>query len=325
MRTFKNMLLLGTILFSGQSQAQFTDIINSNRPGESMSAFSVGKTVFQAEAGFYGVQENHNLNEYELNGFGGDLMLRYGAFFEQLEIIGEVQYQRADVRFAGAGTDGDLNGIRQALIGAKYLVYDPNKNYERKPDLYSWKKNHSFRWRDLIPSVGVYAGANLNLFDSPYYPQQEEKISPKLMLLTQHQFNRWVFVTNVYADKLITDFMTYGYVLTLTRGFNQRLSGFIEHQGIKSDFYSDAIFRGGAAYLLWENIQVDASIGANVKNTPSLLTGGIGLSWRFDRNYEEVYLRAPKDEPEKSKNDKKKEKENKRKRKDAVPTEEKPE
>ena len=31
--------------------AQYTDVINSNRPGESMSAFSVGKTVFQSEFG----------------------------------------------------------------------------------------------------------------------------------------------------------------------------------------------------------------------------------------------------------------------------------
>ena len=323
MPKLRSLLFLSPLLVAAPVHAQFTDVINSNRPGESMAAFSVGKTVFQAEAGLYGLQENHNLTEYELNGFGGDLALRYGAFFEQLELIAELQYQRAE--FTTPDADGDLNGIRQAIIGAKYLVYDPNKNYERKPDLYSWKKNHSFRWRDLIPSVGLYAGVNLNLFDSPYYPPQEEKISPKLMLLTQHQFNRWVFVTNVYADKLITNYMAYGYILTLTRGFNERLSGFIEHQGIKSDFYSDGIFRGGAAYLLWENIQVDASIGANIKNTPGLVTGGIGLSWRFDDKYEEVYLRQPKDEPEKSKNDKKKEKEKKRKRKDAVPTEEKPE
>ena len=312
--------MLVPIFAMGTLNAQFTDVINSNRPGESMSAFSVGKTVIQAEFGLYGVQENHNLTDYELEGFGGDLQVRYGAFFEQLELIAELQYQRAEIN--SPGMDRDHNGIRQALIGAKYLIYDPNKNYEHKPNLYSWKKNHSFRWRDLIPSVGAYAGVNLNLFDSPYYPAQEEKISPKFMLLTQHQFNRWVFVTNIYADKVITDFMAYGYILTLTRGFNQRLSGFIEHQGIKSDWYSDGIFRGGAGYLLWENIQVDASIGANVKNTPGLITGGIGLSWRFDDKYEEVYLRKPKEDPEKSKEDKKKEKAEKRKRKDAVPTEE---
>jgi hypothetical protein len=39
------------------------------------------------------------------------------------------------------------------------------------------------------------------------------------------------------------------YTLTLTR-FNDKWSGFVENQGFKSDFYSDAIVRGGAAYLL---------------------------------------------------------------------------
>jgi hypothetical protein len=55
------------------------------------------------------------------------------------------------------------------------------------------------------------------------------------------------FVTNIIADYVGTDFPSYGYVLTLTL-FNDKWSGFVENQGFKSDFYSDAIVRGGAAY-----------------------------------------------------------------------------
>jgi hypothetical protein len=39
------LILMGLFSFSNIN-AQYTDVINSNRPGKSMSAFSVGKTKF---------------------------------------------------------------------------------------------------------------------------------------------------------------------------------------------------------------------------------------------------------------------------------------
>jgi hypothetical protein len=60
---------------------QHTDQINSNRPGETMSAFAVGKSVIQLETGIYGIKENHSLLGTTLE-FGLDLTLRYGALLE---------------------------------------------------------------------------------------------------------------------------------------------------------------------------------------------------------------------------------------------------
>lgn len=110
------------------------------------------------------------------------------------------------------------------------------------------------------------------------------------MLITQNHLGdgKWVFVTNIIADYVTTDFPSYGYVVTLTRGFNDKWSGFVENQGFKSDFYSDAIVRGGAAYLINKDLQIDASISSSLKDTPSIVYGGIGFSWRYDANYKEV-------------------------------------
>jgi hypothetical protein len=57
------------------------------------------------------------------------------------------------------------------------------------------------------------------------------------MLITQNHLGdgTWVFVTNIIADYIATDYPSYGYVLTLT-GFNDKWSGFVENQGFKSDF-----------------------------------------------------------------------------------------
>ena len=62
--------------------AQFTDVINSNRPGESMSAFAVGKTVIQIETGLSYVNEKHSILDYNASGFNGDFNVRYGIFKE---------------------------------------------------------------------------------------------------------------------------------------------------------------------------------------------------------------------------------------------------
>ncbi len=304
-------LLLSLTFFSFSNiNAQYTDVINSNRPGKSMSAFSVGKTVIQAELGVYGVNEKHDFLAYQAKGMGTDLSLRYGAFLEQLEFNIDLQYQND--KYEGYYENYDRKAFKQSIIGAKYLIYDPNKNYEAKVDVYSWKKNHKFKYRSLLPAVGIYAGMNLNLTNNEFSFASDPKISPKAMLITQNQLGRSVFVTNIIADKIGTEFPSYGYIATLTRGFTPKWIGFIETQGYISDYYADNVLRGGAAYLIQENIQIDANFGVNFKNTPSILVGGIGISWRFDENYSDILLRAPKEKTKSVKKGKSNDKSKKR-------------
>lgn len=296
---------------------QHTDQINSNRPGETMSAFSVGKSVLQIETGIYGIKENHRLLEYDAKGYGADLTLRWGLFFERLELIADLQYQNED--FTTQFNSINKSALKQTILGAKFLIYDPFKNYEKQINIYSWKANRAFNWHQLIPAVSLFAGANLSFSDNPYHFSQQASVSPKIILITQNHLGdgTWVFVTNIIADYIGTDFPSYGYVFTLTKGFNEKWSGFVENQGFKSDFYSDAIVRGGAAYLLYKDMQIDASISTNFKDTPTVLYGGIGVSWRYDANYKEVRMSLDQGGNKKSKAQKKAEKKDK-KRKDAL-------
>ena len=309
----KSLFIVVFLMTSTLQYGQYTDVINSNRPGKSMSAFSVGKTVIQTEVGLYGINEEHELERYEANGFGTDLSVRYGAFFDQFEFNLEAQYQY-DWYEAPLVSD-TRGGFKQFTIGAKYLVYDPFLKANDKPNIYSWKANHKFNWKQFIPAVAVYGGFNLNIGDNPYTFETDPAISPKLMVITQNHFgSKWVFITNIIADKYFTDYPTLGLIATLTRGFNMRWSGFVEMQAYQSDFYADTIFRVGAAYLVRENIQLDASISKNFKDTPAILYGGFGLSWRFDDNYETNYKRIKT----KSLDDKKSKKNKGKKRKDEV-------
>jgi hypothetical protein len=290
MSKFKILFIVAIFMIPCVHYGQHTDQINSNRPGETMSAFAVGKSVFQLETGVYGIKEKHNLLNYDANGFGIDATLRWGLFMEKLELIADLQYQNE--KFTTQFNSINKAALKQTVLGAKYLIYDPFKNYEKNINVYSWRANHSFNWHQLVPAVSLFAGANLTFSDNPYSFSPDANISPKIMLITQNHLGdgKWVFVTNIIADYISTDYPSYGYVLTLTRGFNDKWSGFIENQGFKSDFYSDAILRGGAAYLLNKDMQIDASISTNFKDTPTVLYGGIGFSWRYDANYKEVRM-----------------------------------
>ena len=275
-----SLLLLVTCYVS----AQYTEIINSNRPGVSISAFSVGKNVIQGEAGFFYERQEHSKLLTESNFIGFDFALRTGFFLEQLEIAWEGVFQREQItymNFFPAITDTRSNFLNHTM-GLKYLIYDPYKDPE-KINVYSWKANNTFQWKDLIPAIAVYAGVNLAYRDNPFWPDDSDP-SPKVTLATQHHFgSRWVFVTNITYDRFTTDDPVFNYVITLTHALNNpKWSIFAEHQGFKSKAYGDGIFRAGAAHLINRNFQADATFGINIKNTPSRLYGNIGLSYRLD-------------------------------------------
>lgn len=304
---------------------QYTDLINSNRPGESMSAYSVGKTIIQVESGISYLSTKHEELDYETKGMNLDLVGRYGFFIEELELIGGINVQTDSYKnnFNPYNViEEQRTGIKSMSFGLKYLVYDPFKNFKEKVNLYSWKANHKFKWRQFIPAISIYAGTNLNLKSNKFIDESEKIsiISPKVMLVTQNIFNKgYVFVTNIFYDKFTNDHKTIGYVITLTKGFNDNWSGFIENKGVSGDYNIDNIATLGAAYLLTKNIQVDASISKNFKNTPDLLYGGIGISWRSDKNYKEVKYVTSKEGKKRNKDNAKNEKESKsKKRKDAI-------
>ncbi len=310
----RNRLLFLAFLTVVLAHGQFTDVINSNRPGKSMAAFSVGKSVVQAEGGTYFFREKHNLLQTTSTGLGLEAVLRWGLYKEELEGIFETQYQ-GDQFVTPFGTE-NRRSLKSTIIGAKYLLYDPYKNYEEKPNIRSWKAKYKFKWRELIPAIAVYGGVNLN-FDNPYTFESDPIISPKLMVITQNQFSSgFVLVTNIIADKVTTDFPSFGGIITLTRGFSEKWSGFLESQIYSSDFYADVLFRSGAAYLIKENIQLDGSLTANLKDTPSVFYASVGIAWRFDENYKPVLIRSGKDKDKDKKGNKKKKKKKGKKGKD---------
>ena len=310
---------VGLILVGGSLQAQYTDVINSNRPGNSNGAYAVGKGVIQFESGylnqqipaslFYAAQWNQAL----------EVALRLGLVKEELELMYEgvvetvsitrpnpvgIQYYPNMNLIPGellevqpvflAGTISTPSGwAGRHRLGLKYLLYDHFKDPERnKPNLYSWRANNVFKLRNLIPSVALYAGANYIPKSTQFYPGRIG-FSPRIMAITQSRVtSKTVLTTNFAYDRIGTDDPERSFVISLSHNLrNPRWSVFAEGQGISSEFVSGLQLRGGAAFLVNPNFQADFYIGANPEEITNSMNFAGGISYRLDFHKDQEILK----------------------------------
>lgn len=296
MRPSLNVFLQVSILFLScfTAQAQYTETINSNRPGNSQGAFSVGTGVLQLEMGGYYGEDDHYLRRSETDILGTDYSLRYGIFFEALEVslTGSFQNENTTIRIGNNDQEFQRSNFRTNTLGVKYMIFDPSRNIKpTEPNLYSWKANQRFDWKKLIPAVAVYAGANFSFGENPYLYEGEGNFSPKVVLATQNNWSGgWVFVTNFIADKLTEELPTFAGIFTLTHTFTPKFAGFLEYHGIISDVYADDLARTGVAYLLNDNFQFDISGLLNFKNTPERWQIAAGFSYRLDMHKQDEFI-----------------------------------
>ena len=275
-------LLMGLLLPAG-AIAQYTDIINSNLPGNSQSAYAVGGRVLQFEGGLWYESSHHKLTATTMHYVGLNYAVRYGFYREQLEVMlnGILAYDYTTMLGHSASHLSFVNNT----IGAKYLLFKP-KFLDEEPNIYSWKANNALRWRNMIPSVAIYVGANF-LPNQRYYYERMDVISPKVAAIFQMEpMPRIVVVGNLIADRFIKKEQTeYSYLLTLTHNLrNGWFSIFAEQQGIYGNNYSDQITRLGAAYIANADLQLNADLGVGWNDTPQRYMILVGASYRIDKH-----------------------------------------
>ena len=265
--------------------SQYTEIINSNRPGKSSGAFSVGKNILQIENGFYFTDEKHELLNYDISGLGSDFKIRYGLLYEKLELVINGIYQSdkfSDNRYSSTNTIKRKN-FKKFKIGAKYLIFDPKKGQVEKPNVYSYFADKKFKWKDLIPAVSLFAGLNIDSKNNPYTVYNVSGLSPSFAIFTQSNFTyRSVITTNLIFERMGSNQNDFEYIISLTHAFSENFIGLIEKQGIKSDFYADNLLGLGVAYLFNDNLQLDMGTNLNFKETPKIFQISLGVSYRLN-------------------------------------------
>ncbi len=146
MKSFFTTLLL--LLLAEFSYGQYTEVINSRRPGFSDTPYSVGTKVYQVEAGlFYKNVGNYLYYDplleesfsYSGSSFGSDIMLRTGQFFERLEFSLDmaVVSESRDFTLPDNYSESAF-GFSKLTLGAKYLVYKP-EYADKSKEIRSWK------------------------------------------------------------------------------------------------------------------------------------------------------------------------------------------
>ena len=304
MKSFLSSLLV--ILLTQICHAQYTDVINSRRPGFSDSPYSVGTKVYQVEGGLF----YKNVGRFEYwdpileqtitygaSSFGTDIMLRTGQFFEKLEfnldmaVVSENRDYTSPAVFSDSGF-----GFSKLTLGAKYLVYKP-EYADKSKEIRSWKARHSFDKKRLIPAVGVYAGLNTNLLTDLH--KNPDGISPRFAIYTQNDLSeRLIVLLNLIADKAFTNQAENSYIITVTYSLFENWSIFGENQGFfRKNVPNDFQFGAGGAYLINPNMQVDFSgrIIVDSRGDNTYLFGG-GVSWRLDKHQDQVIVTKPEND-----------------------------
>ena len=285
----KKFLYIIVLFFGFQLvNAQYTEIINSKRPGFSESPYGVGTKVLQLEAGvFYNKRAYTELFDTSKS-LGTNLFLRYGAFSERLEFNADFAFQQDERVFYNfiPSYYYNVSGISKLRFGVKYLIHN-QKYTDKSKEVHSWKKRTAFDMKRLIPSVGVYVGVNPNFISKDF---KEDGVSLKGAVLLQNDISsRFVVLTNLIVDNiLLKNKMEFGYILTATYAVNTKWSIFGENQGVFSKYKNNEFqFGAGTAYLLNNNVQFDISARSDFFADKLNYYLALGGSWRLDRHTEE--------------------------------------
>lgn len=275
---FLYLLFVGSIPVS----AQFTEVINSNKPGFSESPYSVGTGIYQFESSLF-LRDLATTSNFSIpQSLGIDLFFRTSFLLERLEINTQISYQRDKIITSNtANTSFFSTGIAGFTVGAKYLIYQ--QEYEDKSkEVRSWKRKFAFDKKRLIPSVAIYAGLNTDFVNEIY---KKGSMSPKLGLLLQHNLsNDFNLITNVFYDNIGTDFSAFSYIITATYNFSDQWSTFFENQTLFEPIENKMNLGTGLAFLYSKDLQINASARLLVEGRFQGFYTSLGVSYRINNH-----------------------------------------
>ncbi|RCS28210.1 transporter [Polaribacter sp. WD7] len=264
------------------TNAQYTDVINSNKPGFSESPYAVGTGVYQFESNLFLRNTSIEPTFSRPQSFGTDLLFRVGFLSEKLELNTQLTYQRDKVAFKNIFTSQYFTtGLSRLTFGAKYLVFQ-QKYTDKSKEIRSWKRRHAFDYKRFIPSVAVYMGINTDAVNDIH---KVGKVTPKIGLLLQNNLSRDLnIVTNFFYDNVGTEFKEMSYIITVTQNISDRWSTFFENQGVFQKYQNNNNIGLGLAYLFTKNLQINTSARYLTEGRAEGFYTAFGLSYRIDKH-----------------------------------------
>lgn len=277
------LLLLGAIHFQTFAQEE---TIASDRPGQAVSALTVGKSIIQIQSGLNYSHSSLELfvdedlpilaggsNSINTNIYSNFTDIRFGLS-KKFEVQGTLGYSflnTLDPNVITLDRDINSNGFSVFAIGARYNLLSPRDS--KKPTL----------------------GVRTNLF----FPVSDEFNNDTYVDITfmhsQELFAGFGLSTNLGLswNPGVTNENTPGitYVINLGRQLGTSdFSAFVEYYGVYVDGtgeFSDGFshnFDGGLAWLYSKDLQIDFSVGYSKSGDVTNWFVDSGVSWRFQTN-----------------------------------------
>lgn len=258
MRLNKLEVLICLILFCSTLYAQTSENIQSDRPGNNISANVVGLHVLQVQAGFDLETYQRKYSSAEGKVYKPNWVFRYGLT-DKFEINGS--YILKGINEYGGNSSSSYYsefGLAENAIGARFNIVKA-KNYR--------------------PAISMQVLIRLP-FVSEHY--QDDEIAPKITLAVSQKLTPRVnFRVNLslnYDDRNQPEGI---YVLRVDYSMNKKLGLFFANNGNYQNkiFYS---FYAGFYFLIDENFQFDV-YGGNLSTSRTVRDqmASIGFSWRF--------------------------------------------
>lgn len=266
------------IFISKINYAQYTTIINANRPGNTETAYAVGLGVLQIEntTSHERLKTPKGINT--TSAIGNDILIQYGFLSErfQASINNRSSYGR------NLNNNDKVNGTERFSIGVKYLIYE-HINKERKELKESWKKRYGFKYNGLFPSIAVAVKYNTPIANESF--NNEAQNSLVLSIITQNNINRKLRLNSQFNyNNFKKNFTNISYALSASYVLAQRWNPYIQMQFHK--FKHDQYFSLGTGipFLVNRNFMISGHYNIPFGYHTSGHQFGIDLAYRIDHH-----------------------------------------
>jgi hypothetical protein len=247
-----------SLLIFSPATAQYSETISSDRPGQALTSFTVGKGILQAQSGFDHFGMNDSPRGTNTKGFLNNTVLRYG--------IAEVFEVNSQFEYKIQSTEKNNNMTIQAGLSA----IDIGMRY------------HVYTGKGQAHSVALQGGIRLPILGGDY---QINHIAPRFSVITNQKISKTFRFNTVWGVSWngLDNSVRSNYVIHLSSQLSNSLGVFIENYGsIENGIFLSNI-DGGLAWLITNNLQIGLYGGYGGNHEVSNYFLSTGLSWRSKR------------------------------------------
>lgn len=252
----KYTLALFALCVTGYTaHAQFNETIRTGRPGQAIGPYSVGRSVFQTQTGFDAGGSANNSSDANSHYILPNTVFRFGIT-KHFELNTSLSY--SNNRYNLHDSSYSTNGLSTATVGTRINLYEG---------------------KNSIPAVGLQIVFKLPVLSHDYNPKY---IAPRILFIAGQKLTDKVsYVINIGPEWNGNDAKPTGvYVANLTYSFSPKWGTFLENYGSFTNNHFENRWDTGLAWLVNENLQLDAygGVGDNYGTTDYF--GSVGISWR---------------------------------------------